>query len=557
MKKFGLLLNLILLLPLGLIAGSCSKEENVEGKDGTFGVSSTDLVCDYSKTVYVNVPFAGKDYKINVTSSGDVTWSADIVSGDIVTVTPQGEQKGDGEITISVAANPDKTPGKKAEVLITNSLNENKYRFVFEQIEKILYIPDKTYVSNDPSSFDDENSAFNKKYMKEGDNVALFWEKSLGRNPQAGPRPFNPDKMLSLLEDAYNFMKNELHFCNVTNSITDKYKLLAWVHDDNQTGATGGGNYPVGEINVRPEQDESVNLLYHEISHSFQFMSEFEGSFPRTKNWWMQGGPYEMTSQWTLLRRSPNWIDQEYNHFELYIAQSHLSFACTENQYENPYMFEYWANKHGVDIMSRLWLEGQNEDLDENSEHGLNIVKIYKRITNITQEQLNAEMYDAAARFMTWDIPTIEEAYAARGANAHTCVLKKRGETYTIVPERCPGNYGYNGIKLKVPSAGTKIEANFKGILTGSDFAISDVSYAEWRYGIVAVLKDGSRIYGEPSNKQSGTVSMDVPENTAYLWLVVAATPKKIFDINSSHQWPYQFTLKNTEPDTSKCTVVE
>lgn len=48
---------------------------------------------------------------------------------------------------------------------------------------------------------------------------------------------------------------------------------------------------------------------------------------------------------------------------------------------------------------------------------------------------------------------------------------------------------------------------------------------------------------------------MNIPENTTYLWLVVAATPKKIFDIDSSNQWPYQFTLKNTEPDTSKCTV--
>ena len=113
---------------------------------------------------------------------------------------------------------------------------------VFEQIEKVLYIPQETYVSKDPATFDDKNSDFNKLYMKEGDNVALFWQKSLGRNPQSGPRPFNPDKMLRLLEDAYSFMKNELHFCNVENSVTDKYKLLAWVRDDNEGGATGGGH---------------------------------------------------------------------------------------------------------------------------------------------------------------------------------------------------------------------------------------------------------------------------------------------------------------------------
>lgn len=555
MRKLSFLFNFIPLLLLGLIVESCSKEGNVNAKSGSFVLKSLDVVCDYSKTNYVNVPFSGRDYKLNVTSSGDVTWSVEVVKGDIVTVTPEGEQKGDGEITISVAANPNKILGKKAEVLIKNSLNEDKCRLVFEQIEKVLYIPQETYVSKDPATFDDENSDFNKLYMKEGDNVALFWQKSLGRNPQSGPRPFNPDKMLRLLEDAYSFMKNELHFCNVENSVTDKYKLLAWVRDDNEGGATGGGHNPVGEINIRPQHETATNLLYHEVSHSFQFMSEFEGSFPRTTRWWMQGGPYEITSQWTLLRRSPNWIDQEYNHFERYVNNSHLSLACKDLQYQNPYMFEYWANKHGVDIMSRLWLEGKNIDLDENSEHGLNIIKIYKRITNITQEQLNAEMYDAAAHFMTWDIPTIEKAYSARGANTHTCVLKKRGETYMIVPERCPGNYGYNGIKLKVPSAGTEVKVDFKGILSNAEYKISNVAYAEWRYGLVAVLKDGSRVYGEPSKEKTGTVSMNIPENTTYLWLVVAATPKKIFDIDSSNQWPYQFTLKNTEPDTSKCTV--
>ena len=62
----------------------------------------------------------------------------------------------------------------------------------------------------------------------------------------------------------------------------------------------------------------------------------------------------------------------------------------------------------------------------------LNFIKTYKRLTHINQEQLNEEMYDAASRFITWDLPRIEMAYAARGANVHNCQLVQLGVNYRI-----------------------------------------------------------------------------------------------------------------------------
>lgn len=559
MKKLKFLLGIIPLLLLCIVAQGCSKEENVGNEPGSFELTSLDLVCDYNKPIHVNAPFAGKEYKLTVKSTGDVTWSVEVVSGDIVTVTPEGEQKGDGEITISVAANPDKVPGKQAEVVIKNSFNEDEYKFVFAQIEKELLIPQYTMIGqNDPASFDNENSNFNKHYMRESDNVALFWEKSFGTNPQTAQRAFNPDDLLKLAEEVYGFMKYDLHFCNVDNSVTDKYKLIVYVKNDDEGGATGGGNYPVGELTIRPHHAGNPNMVYHEVSHSFQYMSLWDGpnkDNQRKGELWMKKGPYEMTSQWTLLRRSPNWIDQEYNHFEFYVNNSHFSLGSTKLEYQNPYMFEYWANKHGVEIMSRIWLEGTEEDKEEGGQ--LDFTKIYKRITHITTEQFNDEIYDAAAHFMTWDIPTIEKAYAARGANAHTCELKKIGVTYRITPERCPSNYGYNGIKLTVPAAGKEVKVKFKGIISGNEYEIVKPEFAQWRYGLVAVLEDGSRVYGDPCKEDVGEVSMKIPENTEYLWLVVAATPKEHFDVGGTNQWPYQFTLENSEPDKSKCAVIE
>ena len=46
-------------------------------------------------------------------------------------------------------------------------------------------------------------------------------------------------------------------------------------------------------------------------------------------------------------------------------------------------MFEYWANKHGVEIMSRIF---QETTLDDKTESGqLNFIKTYKRLTHINQ----------------------------------------------------------------------------------------------------------------------------------------------------------------------------
>ncbi len=111
----------------------------------------------------------------------------------------------------------------------------------------------------------------------------------------------------------------------------------------------------------------------------------------------------------------------------------------------------------------------------------------------------------------------------------HTCQLVQLGgDLSDLTPERCPSNYGYNGIKLTVPEAGTTVKVNFRGIINSSEYNIHKPNNAQWRYGFLAVLKDGSRcVYGEPSKEDIGSASLQVPENTEHLWLVVAATPKR------------------------------
>lgn len=120
-----------------------------------------------------------------------------------------------------------------------------------------------------------------------------------------------------MAEEVYDFMKYDLYFGNKEESVTNKYKLIVYVINDSEGGATGGGNYPVGELAIRPHHSGNPNMVYHEVSHSFQYLALWDSGI---KDAWFPGPIFEMTSQWTLLRRSPEWIDQEFNHFTNYIS---------------------------------------------------------------------------------------------------------------------------------------------------------------------------------------------------------------------------------------------
>ncbi|MFN8135519.1 MAG: DUF6055 domain-containing protein [Bacteroidales bacterium] len=122
---------------------------------------------------------------------------------------------------------------------------------------------------------------------------------------------------------------------------------------------------------------------------------------------------------------------------------------------------------------------------------------------------------------------------------------------------KCPQNYGYNGIKLIVPEAGTVVKLNFKGIAGAEGYRAIHIERAGWRYGFVAVKEDDSRVYGEVYSDSNGEAQFKVPENTRFLWLVVSGAPTEHWphdvdgDDKNDEQWPYQIKLAGTSIDLS------
>jgi hypothetical protein len=255
-----------------------------------------------------------------------------------------------------------------------------------------------------------------------------------------------------------------------------------------------------------------------------------------------------MTSQWMLWQVYPEWMTFENYHLTSYLKKTHFALFHETNMYHSPYVLEYWSTKHGGEFIGKLWREGAE---------GEDAVAAYKRLTSIDQDQFNDEIFEAARRFMTWDLPRIER-FAAPYANAHACELKTVGEGwYQVTSSYCPQDYGYNGIKLIPPAGGTKLTLHFKGVAGAEGFRSIGTERAGWRYGFVAAKRDGSRVYGPAWSKRDGIETFTVPDGTEHLWLVVGGAPTEhsphVADGKEENdaQWPYQIKLEGTALDPS------
>src|SRR6185437_448029 len=405
----------------------------------------------------------------------------------------------------------------------------------------------------DTNDFYNPDSEFSFKHSKSTDNFVLFWDKEYGDDPMANAVTnlrFDVDEILKEADRFYNYYIDTLKWAD-DKSPAKKYMFLFFVIGGPGGTAFGGtidnkiGAFwtPATRINHGP-----YGVVAHELGHSFQGLIRSEAGAG-----FSGGSINEMTSQWMLWQVYPDWMTFENYHLVAYMKATHLAFLHEENQYHAPQLLEYWSEKHGVDFIAKMWREVQR---------GEDPVMTYKRLTGITQDQFNDEVFDAARHFVTWDMPRIEKV-AARYANQHTTAIDAvTNGWYQIATNKCPQNYGYNAIQLKVPAGETKISLDFRGIVGAEGYNSVHPEWAGWRYGFLASREDGSRVYGDTFSKSPGTAEFTVPADTKFLWLVVSGAPtehwihagRRFRRGNSStaaspnEAWPYQFKLTGTAP---------
>lgn len=402
------------------------------------------------------------------------------------------------------------------------------------------------------------NNAYYIGRIRQSKNWVLFWEKGYGENPSSftcGSHTIDIDEVLRNAEIAFKFYTDSLKFIQSGRSKTDTYKMVIRLrYEPSAWEASGSGvDNLIGLLTLTPWAAPSRNwqTLYHEIGHCFQYQVHCDNG---DQNGWMYepgGGKgcafWEQCAQWQAYKIMP--ADQFNNEwFNGYMQNAHKHILHEAPRYNNYFVQDFWSYKHGMDFMGRLWNKSRNPE---------DAVEAYIRLTGITIRTFNDEMYECAARFATWDIPALEEYGAAKIDSRPQPAMTNVGDNYwRINAAVTPENTGHNIIKLNVPSEATTVSACFEGLNRQEGYRVKNPTYAEWRYGFVAQLQDGTRVYGDMGKSvyrtPKDTIYFDCPANCKRLYFVVSGGPKVYWrqawddDDSNDEQWPYQVKFGNT-----------
>lgn len=422
--------------------------------------------------------------------------------------------------------------------------------------QKQVYEP--SFLAQEGINLKDCNTPYCYDRSVQTDNWIVFWQKGFGSDPStaAGSYKVNMTALKEVAEKSYSTYVDSLKMVLKGSSLTDKYKMMIFLLYQTDWAAYGSGqDEKVGTLHVNAAAANINTVLAHEIGHCFEYMT---GADVPGSGWrWGFGangaggnGFWEQIANWQAFKTYPA---QQFTagDFGEYITSNHLHILHETPRYANYFIGDYWTYKRGNDFMGKLWRAAKRPE---------DPVETYKRINAVTQEQFNDEMYEHASRLTTWDLPAIKSYGASYiDRRAQVKMNKQASGAWLIDPTVTIENYGYNSIKLNAPANATTVSVDFEGRTGASGFRSLNVAKGGWRYGFVALLKDGTRIYSPAATaKMSGTtnpkgrIEFAVPANCSKLWLVVSGAPQEHWrhawdddDSNDEH-WPYQVQFGNT-----------
>lgn len=422
---------------------------------------------------------------------------------------------------------------------------------------------------------------------KQSDHFIVMWEAGFGLNPNADTVPssyrVDIDDMLEKAENFYDVNVNELKFA-VTGqgkSNLDQYKIMILLYYTTTWMAYGSGfDNIIGGLWVNPSTCQPVgSVIAHEIGHSFEYQTYCDllayggisNDFTRGFRYGFGGNGgnafWEQCAQWQSFQSYPDQAFSSYN-FAVHMDNYNRHFCHEWQRYASYFLQYYWTNKHGIETIGKIWRESVSPE---------DPIETYMRLYDLSVEEFNDEMYDAAAHLATFDIDAIRDLGKNYIGQYTYGLISLSNSTYQVTYKKCPGTTGYNIIPLNIPASGTNISAQFSGLVPGSSLAAGDpgeytkgeetkttsnyntasYSSAGWRFGFVALLKDGTRVYSDMNKSNSISSSVDasftVPNGCKNLWFVVLGAPTKYEslpwdeDESNDDQWPYKVKFANTD----------
>lgn len=428
---------------------------------------------------------------------------------------------------------------------------------------KIKAVDKKIYCSGNACGSDSElqnpDSYWSYERSLQSKHWILFWEAGYGKQT-----PKAVENILNTADKIFEFYANELKYLTINQgkSKTDNYKMIIRLKHSTTWEASGSGiDNTIGMLTLSNGAHTSRNgqTVAHEIGHCFQYQTHCDNN---NQNGWMytwansgNGNVFwEMCAQWQAYKFYPEmqfnneWLNNTLNGL-------HKNPLAEELRYNNYFIQDYFCHKQGIDILGKLWNQSKNPE---------DPFQAYMRITMDSQmtnaqklEQFNNEMWEYGARMTTFDMDGIRERGAGTiGKRAQTQLTKDSEGFWCSKAADCVENFGNNAIRVNVPNAAKTVYAEFVGEAGKDGFIKYNVTKAGWKYGFVALKKDGTRIYGDIGTANykapSGILTFECPADCSYLWLVVSGAPTSYWSrgwngtTSDDEQWPYKVKFYQT-----------
>ncbi len=520
----------------------------------------TEAYISISKTS-ISISSAGGEETTRIKS--DQQWSITGIDQDWVTADPMSGDAGVmTTVTLTFAENTEDTV-RTAIVTIRSGATVREITITQKSaagtIDPSTIDVSKIYVPMELRSMDLYSSSSTWFYgrSRQSEHFIVFWGKGYDEYGIVTPTDYpsatyrvDIDNLLERAEEFYDINVNTLKFITPGASKTDNYKMMIFLLYQTEWLATGAGyDDVIGALWVSPNTCQPVgSTIAHEIGHSFQYQVYCDHG---GNSGWRYGfggnggnGFWEQTAQWQSYQSYPEEVFTSYN-FNVYLDNCYHSTFHEWQRYASYFIHYYWTEKHGIDFIGNLWQQSGSAGQEDPAQ-------AYMRITGISLEEYNNEQFDYARKMVTWDLDAIRDN-GSDYIGAHSCSMDRVEDDYwQVSADNCPENHGYNAIRLNVPDAGTTITANFAGLAGAAGYNAINVASAGWRYGYVALLNDGTRVYSDMYSAKTGTAGFTCPGNCSKLWFVVSGAPTSYWmhgwdeDASNDEQWPYKIKFDGT-----------
>jgi hypothetical protein len=387
---------------------------------------------------------------------------------------------------------------------------------------------------------------------RESTNFILLWGEKSGTNPVSAPSPytFDPNSIITQLENLYSFYVNTMRFTPETGLLA-QYKIIVivtqtWNRTELNAWATGGSvDGTVGVINIAPAAALPGSWgLAHELGHVFQnytFLGRSGFGFTNAS----AGTFWETSAEFMAMQALPTTAAGDLTRW---LRSENLYYSSSRHHYGNWMLAQYIKDRDGLAMFNRIWNEARN------TEHPM---ETYRRITGISQTELNRRVGEYATRTVTYDfgnrstlMPFVNNVYGAGFLNAYNggnveAVNQSLGH-YRMNPRQAPSDYGFNKIKLVPLTNGGLVHIRLKGH--------AETGASGWTFGLVAVRNGSTPRYSSLFTGTDGQIDFQLQSGETDVWLVVTGTPTAVphyaflDGYNKARRFPYEFRVAGATP---------